>query len=108
MTWAKRKTARSKSSLMLAKPLRTAPSWDNVGCLLALDRLLTRGKRPQRVLDVGTGSAILAIGAAKTGSRVVVGTEIDPRANYIAGLNAKLNRVGPKVRTYVANGVRAR
>jgi ribosomal protein L11 methyltransferase len=76
------------------------------GCLLALDRLLTRGKRPQRVLDVGTGSAILAIGAAKTGSRVVVGTEIDPRANYIAGLNAKLNHVGPKVRTYVANGVR--
>jgi ribosomal protein L11 methyltransferase len=76
------------------------------GCLLALDRLWTRGKRPQRVLDVGTGSAILAIGAAKTGSRVVVGTEIDPRANYIAGLNAKLNRVGPKVRTYVANGVR--
>ena len=76
------------------------------GCLLALDRLLTRGKRPQRVLDVGTGSAILAIGAAKTGSRVIVGTEIDPRANYIAGLNTKLNRVGPKVRTYVANGVR--
>jgi len=64
------------------------------GCLLALDRLLTRGKRPQRVLDVGTGSAILAIGAAKTGSRVVVGTEIDPRANYIAGLNAKLTQ-GP-------------
>ena len=36
----------------------------------------------------------------------MVGTEIDPRANYIAGLNAKLNRAGPKVRTYVANGVR--
>ncbi len=76
------------------------------GCLLALDRLLVRGKRPKRVLDVGTGSAILAIAAAKTGSQVVVGTEIDPRANYIAGLNAKLNHVGSKVRTYVANGAR--
>lgn len=76
------------------------------GCLLALDRLLRLGKRPDKVLDVGCGSAILAIGAAKTGTRRCVGTEIDPRAAWIAGYNARLNRVKPRVKPYVANGVR--
>jgi ribosomal protein L11 methyltransferase len=75
------------------------------GCLLALDRLVTRGRRPARVLDVGCGSAILSLGAAKLGARCV-GTEIDPRAAWIAGYNARLNKVGPRFRAYVANGVR--
>jgi ribosomal protein L11 methyltransferase len=76
------------------------------GCLLALNRLINRGAKLERVLDVGTGSAVLAIGAAKTGSRVVIGTEIDPRANEVANENAKVNHVGNSVRSYVANGVR--
>jgi ribosomal protein L11 methyltransferase len=75
------------------------------GCLLALDRLHRRGIVPRKVLDVGCGSAVLAIAAAKTGSDCV-GTEIDPRAAYIAGLNCKLNKTGRNVRLYVANGVR--
>lgn len=76
------------------------------GCLLALNRLINRGVKLDRVLDVGTGSAVLAIGAAKTGSKVVIGTEIDPRANEVANENAQVNRVGYRVRSYVANGVR--
>ena len=76
------------------------------GCLLALNRLINRGAKLERVLDVGTGSAVLAIGAAKTGSKVVIGTEIDPRANEVANVNAQVNRVGYRVRSYVANGVR--
>jgi ribosomal protein L11 methyltransferase len=77
-----------------------------LGCLLALGRLRNKGVKIDRVLDVGTGSAVLAIGAAKTGSRVVIGTEIDPRANEVANENAKVNHVGTVVRSYVANGVR--
>jgi ribosomal protein L11 methyltransferase len=76
------------------------------GCLLALNRLINKGVKLDRVLDVGTGSAVLAIGAAKTGSKVVIGTEIDPRANEVANENAKVNHVGNVVRSYVANGVR--
>jgi ribosomal protein L11 methyltransferase len=76
------------------------------GCLVALGRLLTRGANLKRVLDVGTGSAVLAIAAAKTGSNVVIGTEIDPRANQVANLNARVNKTGNCVRSYVANGVR--
>lgn len=76
------------------------------GCLLALNRLINLGAKLDRVLDVGTGSAVLAIGAAKTGSKIVIGTEIDPRANEVANENAQINRVGNGVRSYVANGVR--
>jgi ribosomal protein L11 methyltransferase len=76
------------------------------GCLLALGRLITKRAKLKRVLDVGTGSAVLAIAAAKTGSEVVIGTEIDPRANEVANLNARLNKTGHRVRSYVANGVK--
>ncbi len=76
------------------------------GCLLALNRLINRRAKLDRVLDVGTGSAVLAIAAAKTGSKVVIGTEIDPRANEVANENAQINQVGYAVRSYVANGVR--
>ncbi len=76
------------------------------GCLLALNRLNRAGVRLNRVLDVGTGSAVLGIAAAKAGSRVVIGTEIDPRANEVANENMLLNQVGFCCRSYVANGVR--
>ena len=61
-----------------------------VGCLLAYDRLL-RHRRFRRVLDVGTGTAVLAIAAARTGARVVVGTDIDPVSVLIARENARVN-----------------
>ena len=61
-----------------------------VGCLLAYDRLLRRERFP-RVLDVGTGTGVLAIAAARTGSRVVVGNDIDPVSVRIARENAAVN-----------------
>ncbi len=62
-----------------------------VGCLEAFDDLLKR-ERFERVLDVGCGTGILAIAAARTGSRVAVGTDIDAPSVRIANENAKLNR----------------
>lgn len=62
-----------------------------VGCLLAYDELLKR-ERFERVLDVGCGTGVLAIAAARTGSRVAVGTDIDKPSVRIANENAKLNR----------------
>ncbi|MGZ9115175.1 MAG: 50S ribosomal protein L11 methyltransferase [Brevundimonas sp.] len=62
-----------------------------VGCLVAFDELLKR-ERFERVLDVGCGTGVLAIAAAKTGSRVAIGTDIDQPSVRIANENAKLNQ----------------
>lgn len=75
------------------------------GCLLALERLIRNGKTPKNVLDVGTGSGVLAIAAAKMGAKCI-GTEIDARAAEVARENLHVNKVNPNVKIYVANGIR--
>jgi ribosomal protein L11 methyltransferase len=72
------------------------------GCLLALDRIL-KARRPRRVLDVGTGSGVLAIAAAKASRRRVVASDVDPRAVTAAQENARTNGVGALVDTIRAN-----
>lgn len=62
-----------------------------VGCLEAFDGLLAAGESFGRVLDVGTGTGVLAIAAARTGSPVAVGTDIDPPSVRIAAENAAEN-----------------
>ena len=62
-----------------------------VGCLLAYDRLL-KAHRYGQVLDVGCGTGILAIAAARTGTGVAVGTDIDPVSVRISRENALLNQ----------------
>ena len=62
-----------------------------VGCLLAFDHLLKR-ERFDRVLDVGAGTGVLAIAAARTGSSVAIGTDIDEPSVRISNENAELNR----------------
>jgi ribosomal protein L11 methyltransferase len=75
-----------------------------VGCLLAYDRLL-KARRFARVLDVGAGTGVLAIAAARTGSKVTVGTDIDPISVRIANENARVNRA--PTRFVTANGLSA-
>ena len=76
-----------------------------MGCLLALDGMVKRGRRPRRVLDVGAGSGVLAIAAAKVGANAL-GVEIDARAAEIARENIKNNKVAASVRMLTADGVR--
>jgi ribosomal protein L11 methyltransferase len=76
------------------------------GCLLALD-LLARRRRPRRVLDVGTGSGVLAIAAARTFHGTTIATDIDPVAVASARANSRLNRTGELIRLSRGNGPRA-
>ena len=60
-------------------------------CLEALDERVMGG---ERVLDIGTGSGILAIAALKLGAGSAEGVDIDPVAVRTAGENAALNGIG--------------
>lgn len=73
------------------------------GCLLALDDLLKR-ERPRRVLDIGTGTGVLAIAAARTMNQRVLASDIDPIAVATARNNARANKAGALVETIVATG----
>jgi ribosomal protein L11 methyltransferase len=75
------------------------------GVLLALVRELRR-RRPRRVLDVGTGTGILAFAAAKALKQRVVAGDIDRVAIDVAKANARLNEIGDLVRFYAGPGVR--
>jgi len=77
------------------------------GCLRALEAV-ARGWRPRRVLDLGTGSGILAIAAARLLWITVLGTDIDPWAVRVAAQNARQNGVGTRVRTALAPSWRGR
>ena len=67
------------------------------GCLRALSLLYSQG-RPARVLDLGTGTGILAIGAAKLGATEVEAVDINPLAVSTAAANCRRNNVEAKVR----------
>jgi ribosomal protein L11 methyltransferase len=74
-------------------------------CLLAFARELKR-RRPRRVLDVGTGTGILAFAAAKALRRPVVAGDVDPVAIAVARENARLNGIAPHFKLYVGPGLR--
>jgi len=76
------------------------------GCLLALD-WLARRRRPERVLDVGTGSGILAIAAAGLWPCRVVAVDNDPVAVLVARENARRNGVASRVSVHLAEGYRS-
>ena len=67
-----------------------------LGCLRALERV-ARTKKPKRILDVGTGTAVLAIAAARAFQAPVIATEIDRASVDVARENARANRALPYV-----------
>jgi ribosomal protein L11 methyltransferase len=90
------------------------------GCLLALDDLCKRARqrrwpsgrshlgvteRRLRILDLGTGSGVLAIAAARALRQRVLATDIDAEAVRVARANARLNRAGLLVEVVKADGV---
>ena len=76
------------------------------GCLRAFETAAKR--RPRRVLDLGTGSGILAMAAARLLHRGVLATDIEPWSVRVARDNAKANGVVRLTRVILANGWRHR
>src|SRR5882757_6358432 len=76
------------------------------GCLLLLDEVL-KAHLPRRVLDLGTGTGVLAIAAAKALRINVLASDIDPLAVRVARENARLNGAGDLVQAVHATGLSA-
>ena len=74
------------------------------GCLIALDRLAKR-EHPRRVLDIGTGTGILAIAAARALNANVIASDMDPIAVSVAAENVRTNGVQSRVTVVEAVGL---
>lgn len=77
------------------------------GCLLALDRLLKRNA-PRQVLDVGCGTGVLAIAAARALRRAVTASDIDSVAVEVTLANARNNGAGALLSGITAPGLKHR
>jgi ribosomal protein L11 methyltransferase len=75
------------------------------GCLLAITDLAKR-RRARRVLDIGTGTGVLAIAVVRSLRTRVVAGDIDPAAVRAARANARLNRSSSMITFICAAGTR--
>lgn len=73
------------------------------GCLEMLERVARR-ERPRNALDLGTGSAVLAIALARFARIPVLATDIDPVAVRVAAGNVRINEAAAYVATATAPG----
>jgi len=71
------------------------------GCLALLDEAIA-DTRPDRVLDIGTGTGILAVAAAKLGAGLVVALDVDPDAIAAARVNAARNGCAGRIELFMA------
>ncbi len=79
-----------------------ATTW---GCLCALDAVL-RAQRVRSVLDLGSGTGLLAIAALKAGAETAVATDLDPDAVRVSAANAKRLGVSTRMEVLHADGFR--
>ncbi len=75
-----------------------------LGCLRALDRLADRGFHGRNVIDVGCGTAVLAMGAARLWPEPVLATDIDAVAVDVARANVDANAMAGQVDCLEAMG----
>lgn len=77
------------------------------GCLRIMDRLAKRRRNVTRVLDMGCGSGILGIAAARTWGATVTASDIDPESVRVTDRHALVNQLSQRVTALVSNGYSA-
>ena len=75
-----------------------------LGCLRAFDRLVEEGFVPQNAVDIGAGTAVLAMAAAHISPNPVIATDIDPTAVEVSRANVVANNLDGRVACHVAAG----
>lgn len=75
-----------------------------LGCLRAFDRLVTDGFTEGQVVDIGCGTAVLAMAAATVVPQTVLASDIDPVAVEVAQANVSANRLDGQVDCVLAPG----
>ncbi|HTK85484.1 MAG TPA: 50S ribosomal protein L11 methyltransferase [Patescibacteria group bacterium] len=76
------------------------------GCLRALLALQEARIKPRRILDMGTGSGILAVAAVKLWSVPALAVDIDPESVIVAARHAKMNGTGTAINSVQGDGFR--
>ena len=75
-----------------------------LGCLRALDRLVTDGFVARNVADIGCGTAVLAMAAARVFPNPVIASDIDEVAVDVARANAEVNGLAARIECIEAAG----
>lgn len=75
-----------------------------LGCLRAFDRMVDAGFVPQNAVDIGCGTAVLAMAAAHISPNVVLASDIDPTAVEVAAANVAANNLTGRVDCLIAAG----
>lgn len=76
------------------------------GCLLSLEHLIKAGFRPNTVADIGAGTGVLAMAAAKAWPVRAIASDIDPIATETAKANARSNTLAHRIRCITSVGFR--
>ena len=74
------------------------------GCLLALEQIISDGFDAKNVIDVGCGTAVLAMAAARVFSANVIASDIDSVAFSVAKTNVLANGLEKSIRCFEASG----
>ena len=74
------------------------------GCLLALDKLVSRGKKIDEVIDIGCGTAVLAMAVGKVSSSRIIASDVDQVAVEVALANLKANNLENRIACLQATG----
>ena len=103
------KVPADKTALLIeaAMAFGTGHHGTTLGCLTAFDQLLNEGVAPKSVIDVGCGTAVLAMAAAAVLDADVMASDIDPVAVDVAEANLAANDMAGTVDCLVAAGMDA-
>jgi len=90
--------SRTAIEINAAEAFGTAHHGTTRGCLITIDAYMRQGQPQRRILDLGTGTGVLAIACAMLSPHAqIIATDIDPIATRTTRTNCRLNAVGNRI-----------